>query len=371
MNLLTKLFGSYSKKELKRIEPLKQAVLALDDKYTKMTDEELKGQTAVLKERLSLGSSLDDILPEAFATCREAMWRVLSIKPFPVQIIGGIILHQGRIAEMKTGEGKTFTAALPAYLNALSGKGVHIVTVNDYLAKYQGEMMARVFNYLGLTVGLAIPGMEPDEKKKAYACDITYATNNEIGFDYLRDNMVTYKERKVQRGHNFAIVDEVDSILIDEARTPLIISGQGEQSTELYNVADRFAKTLRPIRVAETKSGCFFTYSSYPFRTSFINFLISSLDNENLISLNTLFKSNSGIPTLFIRVLKLLKSTFIFDWSILTADFIAFASTSNNEFMSKELLLFPSSKLFPVKTFIFGFSSCAFTISLLAAFSIM
>ena len=168
MNLLTKLFGSYSKKELKRIEPLKQAVLALDDKYTKMTDEELKGQTAVLKERLSLGSSLDDILPEAFATCREAMWRVLSIKPFPVQIIGGIILHQGRIAEMKTGEGKTFTAALPAYLNALSGKGVHIVTVNDYLAKYQGEMMARVFNYLGLTVGLAIPGMEPDEKKKAY-----------------------------------------------------------------------------------------------------------------------------------------------------------------------------------------------------------
>ena len=166
MNLLTKLFGSYSKKELKRIEPLKQAVLALDDKYTKMTDEELKGQTAVLKERLSLGSSLDDILPEAFATCREAMWRVLSIKPFPVQIIGGIILHQGRIAEMKTGEGKTFTAALPAYLNALSGKGVHIVTVNDYLAKYQGEMMARVFNYLGLTVGLAIPGMEPDEKKK-------------------------------------------------------------------------------------------------------------------------------------------------------------------------------------------------------------
>ena len=252
MNLLTKLFGSYSKKELKRIEPLKQAVLALDDKYTKMTDEELKGQTAVLKERLSLGSSLDDILPEAFATCREAMWRVLSIKPFPVQIIGGIILHQGRIAEMKTGEGKTFTAALPAYLNALSGKGVHIVTGNDYLAKYQGEMMARVFNYLGLTVGLAIPGMEPDEKKKAYACDITYATNNEIGFDYLRDNMVTYKERKVQRGHNFAIVDEVDSILIDEARTPLIISGQGEQSTELYNVADRFAKTLRPIRVAET-----------------------------------------------------------------------------------------------------------------------
>ena len=191
MNILAKLFGSYSKKELKRIEPIKEAVLALEDKYTNMTDSELKGQTAALKERLALGSSLDDILPEAFAACREAMWRVLSIKPYPVQVIGGIILHQGRIAEMKTGEGKTFTAALPAYLNALTGKGVHIVTVNDYLAKYQGEMMARVFNYMGLTVGLAIPGMTSEEKKKAYACDITYATNNEIGFDYLRDNMVT------------------------------------------------------------------------------------------------------------------------------------------------------------------------------------
>ena len=252
MNLLAKLFGSYSKRELKRIEPLKEAVLALDDRYTKMTDDALKGETARLKERLSMGSSLDDILPEAFAACREAMWRVLSIKPFPVQVVGGIILHQGRISEMKTGEGKTFTAALPAYLNALTGKGVHIVTVNDYLAKYQGEMMARVFNFLGLTVGLAIPGMSSEEKKAAYACDITYATNNEIGFDYLRDNMVTYKEHKVQRGHNYAIVDEVDSILIDEARTPLIISGQGDNSTELYAVADRLAKTLRPIRVAET-----------------------------------------------------------------------------------------------------------------------
>ena len=250
MNILTKLFGSYSKKELKRIEPLKEAVLALDDKYTKMSDDELKGQTAALKERLSLGSSLDDILPEAFAACREAMWRVLSIKPFPVQIIGGIILHQGRIAEMKTGEGKTFTAALPAYLNALTGKGVHIVTVNDYLAKYQGEMMARVFNYMGLTVGLAIPGMGAEEKKQAYACDITYATNNELGFDYLRDNMVTYKERKVQRGHNYAIVDEVDSILIDEARTPLIISGQGEQSTQLYQLADNFVARLKMLKVA-------------------------------------------------------------------------------------------------------------------------
>ncbi|MBR5260768.1 MAG: preprotein translocase subunit SecA, partial [Oscillospiraceae bacterium] len=236
MNILTKLFGSYSKRELKRIEPIKAAVLALEDRYTKMSDDELKGETARLKELLANGSTLDDILPEAFAACREAMWRVLTIKPFPVQIIGGIILHQGRISEMKTGEGKTFTAALPAYLNALTGKGVHIVTVNDYLAKYQGEMMARVFNFLGLTVGLAIPGMTSAEKKEAYACDITYATNNEVGFDYLRDNMVTYKERKVQRGHNYAIVDEVDSILIDEARTPLIISGQGDQSTELYAV---------------------------------------------------------------------------------------------------------------------------------------
>ena len=252
MSLLTKLFGSYSKRELKRIEPLKEAVLALDEKYTNMSDADLKAETARLKERLSMGSTLDDILPEAFAACREAMWRVLSIKPFPVQVIGGIILHQGRIAEMKTGEGKTFTAALPAYLNALSGKGVHIVTVNDYLARYQGEMMARVFNYMGLTVGLAIPGMNHEEKKKAYDCDITYATNNELGFDYLRDNMVTYKERKVQRGHHYAIVDEVDSILIDEARTPLIISGQGDKSTELYSVADRFAKTLRPVRVTET-----------------------------------------------------------------------------------------------------------------------
>ncbi len=252
MSFLTKLFGNYSKRELKRIEPIKEAVLALDERYTNMSDDELKGETARLKERLSMGSTLDDILPEAFAACREAMWRVLSIKPFPVQVIGGIILHQGRIAEMKTGEGKTYTAALPAYLNALSGKGVHIVTVNDYLAKYQGEMMARVFNYLGLTVGLAIPGMSSEDKKAAYNCDITYATNNEIGFDYLRDNMVTYKERKVQRGHNYAIVDEVDSILIDEARTPLIISGRGEQSTELYTVAERFAKSLHPIRVTET-----------------------------------------------------------------------------------------------------------------------
>ena len=252
MGLITKLFGTYSERELKSIYPIVDKIEAMADEYRALTDEELRAKTPEFKARLANGETLDDILPEAFAAVREAAGRVLGLYPYRVQLIGGIVLHQGRIAEMKTGEGKTFTAALPAYLNALSGKGVHIVTVNDYLAKYQGEMMARVFNYLGLTVGLAIPGMEPDEKKKAYACDITYATNNEIGFDYLRDNMVTYKERKVQRGHNFAIVDEVDSILIDEARTPLIISGQGEQSTELYNVADRFAKTLRPIRVAET-----------------------------------------------------------------------------------------------------------------------
>ena len=250
MNLLTKLFGSYSKKELKRIEPLKQAVLALDDKYTKMTDEELKGQTAVLKERLSLGSSLDDILPEAFATCREAMWRVLSIKPFPVQIIGGIILHQGRIAEMKTGEGKTLVATLPAYLNALTGEGVHIVTVNDYLAKRDSEWMGKVYRFLGLTVGLVIHGVDKDGKKAAYAADITYGTNNEFGFDYLRDNMAIYASELVQRGHSFAIVDEVDSILIDEARTPLIISGQGEQSTQLYQLADNFVARLKMLKVA-------------------------------------------------------------------------------------------------------------------------
>ena len=245
MNLLTKLFGSYSKKELKRIEPLKQAVLALDDKYTKMTDEELKGQTAVLKERLSLGSSLDDILPEAFATCREAMWRVLSIKPFPVQIIGGIILHQGRIAEMKTGEGKTLVAILPAYLNALTGDGVHIVTVNDYLAKRDSEWMGKVYRFLGLSVGLIIHDLTAEQRRAAYAADITYGTNNELGFDYLRDNMAIYKQEMVQRGHAFAIVDEVDSILIDEARTPLIISGKGEESSKLYEMADFFVSRLK------------------------------------------------------------------------------------------------------------------------------
>ncbi len=251
-NFLTKLFGNYSKKELKRIQPLVDQVLGLEEKYRGLSDDELKGETPRLRKRLEDGEDLDDILPEAFVACREAMDRVLGKRLFPVQVQGGVILHQGRIAEMKTGEGKTFTLALPAYLNGLSGKGVHIVTVNEYLAKYQGEMMARVFNFMGLTVGLCLVGMSSEEKKAAYSCDITYGTNNEFGFDYLRDNMVIYKDRKVQRGHHYAIVDEVDSILIDEARTPLIISGQGEKADEYYALANSFASRLKPIRVKET-----------------------------------------------------------------------------------------------------------------------
>ncbi len=251
-NILTKLFGNYSKRELKRNQPLVDKVLDLEGRYRDMDDSSLKAETARFRQLLAQGKTLDDILPEAFAACREAMDRVLSKRLFPVQVQGGVVLHQGRIAEMKTGEGKTFTLALPAYLNALSGKGVHIVTVNEYLAKYQGEMMARVFNFMGLTVGLALTGMGPDEKKAAYACDITYGTNNEMGFDYLRDNMVIYKERKVQRGHHYAIVDEVDSILIDEARTPLIISGQGEKAGDLYQRANTLARGLKLVRVKET-----------------------------------------------------------------------------------------------------------------------
>ncbi len=251
-NILTKLFGNYSKRELKRIQPLADQVLGLEDRYRKLSDAELKAETPRFRQLLKEGKPLDSILPEAFAACREAMDRVLSKRLFPVQVQGGIILHQGRIAEMKTGEGKTFTLALPAYLNALSGQGVHIVTVNEYLAKYQGEMMARVFNFMGLTVGLAMTGMTPQEKQQAYACDITYGTNNEMGFDYLRDNMVIYKDRKVQRGHHYAIVDEVDSILIDEARTPLIISGQGEKADDLYQRANALARGLKLVRVKET-----------------------------------------------------------------------------------------------------------------------
>ena len=251
MGLMKALFGDYSTRELKRVRPLCDKVLALDETYRAMSAEELKGQTAVLKERLQNGETLDDILPEAFATCREASARVLGMRHFPVQVVGGIILHQGRIAEMRTGEGKTLVATLPAYLNALTGKGVHIVTVNDYLARRDSEWMGKVYRYLGLSVGLIVHGLDNDQRRAAYAADITYGTNNELGFDYLRDNMVLYKENLVQREHNFAIVDEVDSILVDEARTPLIISGTGDKSTDLYARADSFAKTLKAFRIKE------------------------------------------------------------------------------------------------------------------------
>ena len=245
MGLLKALFGDYSTKELKRIRPICDKVLALEGKYEKMSDSELKEQTTLLKERLNNGETTDDILPDAFAVCREASWRVLGMKHFPVQVIGGIVLHQGRIAEMKTGEGKTLVATLPAYLNGLTGKGVHIVTVNDYLAKRDSEWIGKLYRFLGLSVGLIIHDMKNDERRKAYDADITYGTNNELGFDYLRDNMVVYKENKVQREHAFAIVDEVDSILIDEARTPLIISGKGDKASDLYERADQLARTMK------------------------------------------------------------------------------------------------------------------------------
>ena len=251
MSLLSALFGNYSQKEIKRIMPLKEKVLSLEEEYKALTDDQLRAKTQEFKERLSLGETLDDILPEAFAACREAGDRVLGMRHFPVQIIGGIILHQGRIAEMKTGEGKTLVATLPAYLNALSGKGVHIVTVNDYLAKRDSEWMGKLYKFMGLTVGLITHGMTKEEKQAAYNADITYCTNNELGFDYLRDNMVIYKEQKVQREHNFAIVDEVDSILVDEARTPLIISGQSDKSTDLYEAANRLARSLKMFKVKE------------------------------------------------------------------------------------------------------------------------
>ena len=254
MSFLKKLFGDYSSKEIKRIRPLVDKVLSYDEEYGKLTDSQLKAKTPEFKERLSKGESLDDILPEAFAACREAAWRVLGMKHFPVQIMGGIVLHQGRIAEMKTGEGKTLVATLPAYLNGLTGEGVHIVTVNDYLARRDSEWMGKVYRFMGLSVGLIVNGLETDERRTAYAADITYGTNNEMGFDYLRDNMAQYKEEKVQRGHSFVIVDEVDSILIDEARTPLIISGMGGKSSELYSVANTFVRGLKCYKVAETDS---------------------------------------------------------------------------------------------------------------------
>ena len=254
MGIFSAIFGNYSKKELKRIEPIKDRVLSLEEKYASMSDDELKAQTPELKSRLKNGETLDDILPDAFAVCREASFRVLGMKHFPVQIIGGIVLHQGRIAEMKTGEGKTLVATLPAYLNALAGNGVHIVTVNDYLAKRDSEWMGKVYNFLGLSVGLIIHNVDNAGRRAAYAADITYGTNNEMGFDYLRDNMVVRKEQKVQRGHKYAIVDEVDSILIDEARTPLIISGQGEKSTDMYEKAEKFARGLKMTKVREVDS---------------------------------------------------------------------------------------------------------------------
>ena len=247
MGLFTKLFGSYSDRELKRIMPIAKAVEDRDEQMTALSDDELRAKTDELKQRLADGETLDDILPDAFAVAREAAWRVLGMKPFPVQIIGGIVLHQGRIAEMKTGEGKTLVAVLPAYLNALAGEGVHIVTVNDYLARRDSEWMGKVHRFLGLKVGLIVHGLTNDERREAYNCDITYGTNNEMGFDYLRDNMALYKEDMVQRGHSFAIVDEVDSILIDEARTPLIISGQGDESTDLYRQADDFVSRLKKV----------------------------------------------------------------------------------------------------------------------------
>ena len=250
--LFEKILGNYSDRELKRIRPLADKVMALEEEFIKLSDEELKAKTKEFKERLKEGETLDSLLPEAFAAVREASWRVLGMRHFYVQILGGIVLHQGRIAEMKTGEGKTLVSTLPAYLNALSGKGVHIVTVNDYLARRDSEWMGKVFRFMGLTVGLVVHGVEHDEKQAAYRADITYGTNNEFGFDYLRVNMVIYKEQMVQRGHSFAIVDEVDSILVDEARTPLIISGAGDKSTELYTVADRFAKQLTRLVIKET-----------------------------------------------------------------------------------------------------------------------
>ncbi len=254
MGLFKKLFGDYSSKEIKRIGGLKDKVLSLEGEYGALSDEQLQAKTPEFKERLAKGETLDDILPEAFAACREAAWRVLGMKHYPVQILGGIILHQGRIAEMKTGEGKTLVATLPAYLNALSGDGVHIVTVNDYLAKRDSEWMGKIYRFMGLKVGLIIHEKDNDERKEAYNADITFGTNNEMGFDYLRDNMVMYAEQRVQRGHNFAIVDEVDSILVDEARTPLIISGIGEASTDLYRMTNDFVKRLKMVKVKELDS---------------------------------------------------------------------------------------------------------------------
>ena len=252
MGLFAKMFGTRSQREIKKLQPVVDKILSMDAEYSALSEEALKAKTTEFKERYANGEDLDDLLPEAFAAIREAAWRVLGMKPYPVQLLGGMVLHQGRIAEMKTGEGKTLVAILPCYLNALTGRGVHVVTVNEYLAKRDSDWMGKVYRYMGLTVGLIIPGMSPAERRVSYAADITYCTNNELGFDYLRDNMAIYKQELVQRGHAFAIVDEVDSILIDEARTPLIISGKGEESSKLYEMADYFVSTLRRKVFAKT-----------------------------------------------------------------------------------------------------------------------
>ena len=254
MGIMSKIFGTRSQREVKRLQPLVGQIEALGPACQKLSDGDLAAKTKEFQQRYQNGETLDALLPEAFAVCREAADRVLGLRPYRVQLIGGIVLHQGRIAEMKTGEGKTLVATLPAYLNALSGNGVHIVTVNDYLAKRDSEWMGKVHRFMGLTVGLIIHDLTKEERQAAYAADITYGTNNEMGFDYLRDNMVPYKELKVQRGHSFAIVDEVDSILIDEARTPLIISGRGDRSTDLYRQANSFARTLNFERIKELRS---------------------------------------------------------------------------------------------------------------------
>ena len=244
MNIIEKVFGTHSTRELRRIESTIEAIEALRPSMMELTDDQLRGKTEEYKKRVADGESLDSLLPEAFATVREAAKRVLNMEHYPVQLIGGIILHQGRIAEMKTGEGKTLVSTLPAYLNALEGKGVHVVTVNDYLAKRDSEWMGQVHEFLGLTVGTVLNDMKPEERRAAYNCDITYVTNNELGFDYLRDNMVIYKEQLVLRDLHYAIIDEVDSVLIDEARTPLIISGQSGKSTKLYEACDILARQL-------------------------------------------------------------------------------------------------------------------------------
>ena len=244
MGLGTKLFGTHSDHALKKIKPIVDKVMALDEEMQALSDDELKAKTQEFKDRLAKGETLDDILVEAFAVCREADYRVLKMRPFRVQVIGGLILHQGRIAEMKTGEGKTLVSTMPAYLNALEGKGVHIVTVNDYLAKRDASWMGQVHEWLGLKVGVILNDMKSEERKAAYDCDITYITNNELGFDYLRDNMAIYKEKLVQRGLHFCIIDEVDSVLIDEARTPLIISGQSGKSTDIYKMCDYLARRM-------------------------------------------------------------------------------------------------------------------------------